>query len=72
MKVEKCPRCGKEPICSTFRATDDWFLHEIICFGDQSNTIHHYEHSRSKYVVAFKWNRWARRGAKRIKQEERP
>ena len=69
MKVEKCPRCGKNPISSTFQA-DNWILNEIICFGGEGG-IHQFKHSRFKILVILKWNRWARREAKRIEKEKK-
>lgn len=66
MKVEKCPRCGAIPL-------------PYVLLKPNSETVFSFERmcqKCEKSVTAFtrngalrKWNRWARREAKRIAKE---
>ena len=60
MKVEKCPRCGKQPFLSNKWYTRPWVY---FCMNQKCNyEIGH--HAYTKFGAAIKWNRWARRERK--------
>ena len=63
MKVEKCPRCGKVPQVETLkRVKDEKPIHTII--HDERAVM-----GMFKFIAIMKFNRWARREAKRIAKE---
>jgi len=66
MKVEKCPRCDVKPLLYTINSVDEsrvsvW---ERIC-----PICEHGFCGRTWGGALRKWNRWARREAKRITKE---
>lgn len=69
MKIESCPKCAEFPTVQTYWATNTKFLCEIICFGKQGESIHHYENAHSKLFAALKWNCFCRRERRRMKKE---
>lgn len=68
MKVEKCPLCHKEPFLASRWNTKPWVY---FCMNQKcSYKIGHYAYT--KIGACIKWNRWARREAKRIAKEGEP
>lgn len=66
MKVEKCPRCDAKPLLYTINSAD-----EIrISVWERTCPICEYSEVAITWRGAIrKWNRWARREAKRIAEE---
>lgn len=66
MKVEKCPRCKQIPIPYVIVKphSDRIFAYERMCPKCEKSVT-----ALTKNGAVRKWNRWARREAKRIAKE---
>ena len=69
MKVEKCPRCGKDPRVFKLRYTDANRKKYTIHHGCAGSSDWYEEGSRFILIAKLKFNRWARREARRIAKE---
>ncbi len=55
MKVEKCPRCGKAEL---FNSTWSIYQYQCDCHEESGDVM---------LLLTIRWNRWARREAKRMR-----